>query len=143
METKYYSGKSSSSNFGSFPAMNNYLEQLQEIQSISNHYDHIIFKSCAQGQFHLVKKMIDKGIDIEQKDRFNYTPIMHAAINGHRGVVSLLIDHHARITYPLLSLIKSKIEKIEQNVRKGQENPSILASWKIFLEYLIQEGKKQ
>ena len=143
METKLYNGNTNSLNFGTFPAMNAYIDQIQEIQSISNNYDNAIFKGCAQGQYNTVKRLIEKGIDINQKDRFDYTPIMHAAINGHRGIVTLLIGHQARISYQLLSLIKSKIEKIEEKVRKGHENPSILASWKIFLEYLIQEGKKQ
>jgi ankyrin repeat protein len=141
METKFYN--SNSMNFGTFPAMNYNSDKLMEIQSMTDNHENPIFMGCAQGQFDMVKRLIEKGVDINQTDRFNYTPIMHAAINGQRGIVNLLIAHHARISYHLLSLIKTKIEKIEEKVRKGHENPSILASWKIFLEYLIQEGKKQ
>jgi len=43
----------------------------------------------------------------------------------------------------LLCLIKEKIDNLEEEAKKGKEDPYIVVNWMDFLDYLIQEGKRQ
>jgi ankyrin repeat protein len=127
-------------NFGPYPAMNQGNKSKKEI---INENETPLSLACSQGKFYLVKSLMDRGYDINQKDYLNYTPIIRAAINGHINIVKLLISYGAKINYELLCLIKGKIELMEEGVKSGAEDPYTVASWKNFLDFLIQEGKKQ
>jgi ankyrin repeat protein len=49
------------------------------------------------GQLDICRLLIDKGADIEAKDREGWTPLHWAAQRGHIEVVRLLCDHGADI----------------------------------------------
>jgi ankyrin repeat protein len=129
--------------FGSYPAMNESFKTKNEIQSSEITDQTQLALACAQGRFEKVVNLIESGLDINQKDLANFTPIMRAATNGHTRVVKLLVTYGAKISYELLSLIKYKINVLEEVVRNNKENAYSVACWQCLLDYLVHEGKRQ
>jgi ankyrin repeat protein len=99
--------------------------------------------ACAEGNLDLVKTLIDKGTDINKKDSSNLTPIMHAALNGNRILINLLVESGAKISYALLGIVKSRTNQVEKEVLSGNEDPYEVTLWQNLLDFLVQEGKKQ
>jgi ankyrin repeat protein len=128
---------------GPYPAMNESIRSKTEIEPVLNTSENQLSVACYQGKFGLVENLIEKGCDINQKDQANLTPIMCAATNGHKNIVKLLVSYGAKISYQLLCLIKEKIDNLEEEAKKGKEDPYIVLNWVNFLDYLIQEGKRQ
>jgi ankyrin repeat protein len=128
---------------GPYPAMNEGIRPKTEIEFDLNTSENQLSVACCQGKFGVVESLIEKGYDINQKDQANLTPIMCAATNGHKNIVKLLVNYGAKISYQLLCLIKEKIDNLEEEAKKGKEDPYIVVNWMNFLDYLIQEGKRQ
>lgn len=143
MEPGYYSEEINSVHFGAYPAMNVVVRPRRDSNYLDNTDDAPLSIACAQGKYDLVKNLIENGSDVNQHDRANLTPIMRAATNGHKSIVKLLVGYGAKISYSLLCSVKTKIDILEENAKEGKEDPYSVASWKNFLDYLIQEGKKQ
>lgn len=129
--------------FGPYPAMNAGNKDNIFKKVVINENETPLSLACSQGKYYLVKSLIERGYNINQIDYLNYTPIARAAVNGYLDIARLLVSYGAKITYSLLSLIKSKIDIMEEDVRKGMEDPYTVASWNNFLDYLVEEGKKQ
>jgi hypothetical protein len=51
--------------------------------------------AACNGHLDTCRLLIDKGADIEAKNRFSWTPLHYAARNGHREIVRLLCDRGA------------------------------------------------
>ena len=49
------------------------------------------------GNVAVVQDLLDRGIDVNARDRYGQTGLMLAAHAGHRIVVQLLIDHDANL----------------------------------------------
>lgn len=142
MEPVNYNEEFNSVHFGAYPAMNVAVRPKREI-SFSDDEEAPLSIACSQGKYDLVKSLIENGSDVNQKDHANLTPIMRAASNGHRSIVKLLVNYGAKISYSLLCSVKTKIDILEESAKEGKEDPYAVASWRNFLDFLIQEGKKQ
>ncbi len=129
-------------NFGSFPSVNPLLKQTKD-PNLHDSEESALGVACSQGEFDSVKLLIEQGVDINKKDPANLCPIVRAATNGHKVIVEYLISNGAKIGYDLLRTVKTKIEIMEEGVANGYEDPYEVATWKNFLDYLIEEGKKQ
>jgi ankyrin repeat protein len=143
MEPGYYNEEVNFVHFGAFPAMNVIVRPKNDTHTAMYDEEAPLSLACSEGKFDLVKNLIENGSDVNQKDQANLTPIMRAATNGHKSIVKLLVSYGAKITYALLCSVKTKIDILEENAKEGREDPYAVASWKNFLDYLIQEGKKQ
>jgi ankyrin repeat protein len=99
--------------------------------------------ACANGNIDLVKNLIDKGTDVNKKDSSNLTPIMHAALIGNKAMITLLVEHGAKISYALLGIVKARTNSVEKEVLSGREDPYEVTLWRNLLDFLVQEGKKQ
>ena len=142
METGHQSQNLDVAHFGAFPSVNPVLKQKTE-QNKKDLEESVFAIACAQGDYESVRKLIEQGVDVNKKDPANFTPIMRAATNGHRNIVEYLVDNGAKIGYNLLCSVKTKIELLEEMVQRGSADPYDVADWKSFLDYLINEGKKQ
>jgi ankyrin repeat protein len=143
MEPGYYNEEFNSVHFGAYPAMNVAVRPQREISYLGDDEEAPLSSACAQGKYELVQNLIENGSDVNLKDHSNLTPIMRAATNGHRSIVKLLVSYGAKISYALLCSVKTKIDILEEGAKEGKEDPYAVASWRNFLDYLIQEGKKQ
>jgi ankyrin repeat protein len=143
MESGYYTEEINFVHFGTYPAMNVVVKPKKEKQDDMYNDDAPLSMACSEGRFDLVKNLIENGSDINQKDLANLTPIIRAANNGHKSIVKLLVSYGAKITYALLCSVKTKIDILEEGAKEGKEDPYAVASWRNFLDYLIQEGKRQ
>ncbi|XP_068908725.1 ankyrin repeat domain-containing protein 17 isoform X12 [Tenebrio molitor] len=62
----------------------------------SNH-DTALTLACAGGHDDLVELLINRGADIEHRDKKGFTPLILAATAGHEKVVEVLLNHNADI----------------------------------------------
>jgi ankyrin repeat protein len=51
------------------------------------------------GREAVVELLLEKGADVESKDRLGRTPLLCAAINGHEAVVKLLLEKGANLEF--------------------------------------------
>ncbi|XP_022906707.1 ankyrin repeat domain-containing protein 17 isoform X2 [Onthophagus taurus] len=62
----------------------------------SNH-DTALTLACAGGHEELVELLLQRGADIEHRDKKGFTPLILAATAGHEKVVEILLNHSADI----------------------------------------------
>ena len=123
--------------FGAFPSVNPTIFAKTESSLQGSHDESLLSSACSQGKLDIVKHLVEEGTDINQKDVASLTPIVRAAVNGHRNIVEFLIKHGAKISYSLLCSVKARIEVIEENAKTGIEDPYSVIRWKNFLDYLL------
>lgn len=114
-----------------------------DINTKAEYGDTALNKACDQGHFEIAKLLIERGANVNNKGGADLTPIMNAATQGRMEIVKLLIDNDAEISYDLLSTIQLKVNILAENAESGMVKPEAVAAWKKFLEYLVEEGKKQ
>ena len=73
------------------------IEQLQRIKNQPESYEPDILIAAKQGKLTSVKYLVEKGADIESKDKYEWTPLHWACENGHLAVVKYLIKKGANI----------------------------------------------
>ena len=56
-----------------------------------------LLTAAANGHLAICRLLLDKGAQLEVKDRFSCTPLHHAAVQGHVEIVRLLCDRGADI----------------------------------------------
>jgi ankyrin repeat protein len=65
-------------------------------------YDHDTNLTESERVYHLswaVKLLLEKGAELESKDKIDWTPLWWAAANGHEMVVRLLLEKGAKLEY--------------------------------------------
>ncbi|XP_077332561.1 ankyrin repeat domain-containing protein 17 isoform X8 [Lithobates pipiens] len=67
-----------------------------DAQTESNH-DTALTLACAGGHEELVQTLLERGANIEHRDKKGFTPLILAATAGHVGVVEILLDNNADI----------------------------------------------
>ena len=67
-----------------------------EAETDSNH-DTALTLACQGGHDELVRLLIEKGSNIEHRDKKGFTPLILAATSGYTKIVQILIDHNADI----------------------------------------------
>ncbi|KAF2178683.1 hypothetical protein K469DRAFT_754310 [Zopfia rhizophila CBS 207.26] len=55
----------------------------------------IFCEACRRGDLKVCQEMISKGVNINARDRFDYTPLILASLCGHYEVIRLLLEHGA------------------------------------------------
>ena len=115
METGYQNRQWDVMHYGAFPSVSPSVKIKTESSLKTVKDESALSIACSQGKFELVKQLIENGSDVNQKDFTNLTPIMRAATSGHRGIVEYLISKGAKISYPLLCSVKTKIEILEES----------------------------
>ena len=126
------------------------------------HYDCDIFFFCAcySGYEHFAKFLVKHGVNIDEKDKYEETPLFYACKGGNEKIIKYLIEHGANINKrnyiketPLLlacrfgneTLVKYLIEhgaEINQKSRYG-EGPLFYACEagnESIVRYLIESG---
>uniref|UniRef100_A0A8C5X9H3 Ankyrin repeat domain 17 n=1 Tax=Malurus cyaneus samueli TaxID=2593467 RepID=A0A8C5X9H3_9PASS len=71
-------------------------DTLDDIMTESNH-DTALTLACAGGHEELVQTLLERGANIEHRDKKGFTPLILAATAGHVGVVEILLDNGADI----------------------------------------------
>ena len=66
-------------------------------QSVSEKAD-ALSDAARKGDASAVKKLLDEGVDVNTKFRYDRTALSFAADRGHVDVVKVLLEHHADVT---------------------------------------------
>ena len=61
-------------------------------------FERSIHNACVQGDYKKVLKWLDK-VDVDELDRYGYTPLSYACLHGRLNIVSLLIQRGANINH--------------------------------------------
>lgn len=56
-----------------------------------------LFDAIEKGNLAEVKGLLDSGVDLESKDRYNRTPLMVACISHNIGIIELLVGRKANV----------------------------------------------
>ena len=56
-----------------------------------------LHRACVQGHYQLTELLLDKGADIEAKDKEGNTPLMYVSYESNFLIVELLLDRGAKI----------------------------------------------
>ena len=56
-----------------------------------------LHRACEQGHYQLTELLLDKGADIESKDKEGNTPLMYVSYESNFLIVELLLDRGAKI----------------------------------------------
>uniref|UniRef100_A0A8D2LN72 Ankyrin repeat domain 17 n=1 Tax=Varanus komodoensis TaxID=61221 RepID=A0A8D2LN72_VARKO len=73
-----------------------HLQSFISLRTESNH-DTALTLACAGGHEELVQTLLERGANIEHRDKKGFTPLILAATAGHVGVVEILLDNGADI----------------------------------------------
>lgn len=65
-------------------------------QTDSNH-DTALTVACSGGHEDLVQLLLNRGPDVEHRDKKGFTSLMLAATAGHEKIVEILLNHHAEL----------------------------------------------
>ena len=57
-----------------------------------------LHEAAYRGDLELVKRLVEDGYDVNQRDADGATPLMHAAVEGHYRACKYLIDHGADVS---------------------------------------------
>ena len=71
-----------------------------DINLLDNHYQSPLHIMARAGNLELVKKMVVKGADLDQKDVKGNTPVCLAAMKGHHKICEELIMNQANLNIP-------------------------------------------
>ena len=134
-----------------------------ELGKVDNYHDNALTYACAEGEKEVIKFLIERGCDIENKNLSGCTPIFEVCLNGHTEILETLIEKGANLdgedvagntlmkyafggTSESKNEFHSNAECIEVLVRHGVPIPEYLSSEKVFSfirEKLMKEMKEE
>ncbi|QOJ78899.1 ankyrin repeat domain-containing protein [Infirmifilum lucidum] len=59
--------------------------------------DRELLEAAARGDYGKVKELLDRGADVNTRDKYGWTPLHYAADGGHLEVARLLLDRGADV----------------------------------------------
>jgi cytohesin len=59
--------------------------------------ENLLIEAAIEGNIEAVKQHLDAGADVNAKDAYEWTPLLHAAYSGHKEIVELLITNGADV----------------------------------------------
>ena len=57
-----------------------------------------LINACRNGDLHTVKHLIEKGVNINVKDKYLWTPLIHTVYNVHMSMIEYLLSKGADLT---------------------------------------------
>jgi hypothetical protein len=77
--------------------------------------------ACENGQFEIVKLLIEKGADLNQFCSDRETPLFKSVFNGHEEIALYLIDKGARLEASVMhaALVKEELKVIKELHKRG------------------------
>lgn len=95
-KSKEYFGEDNVKENNSYPDMTLRLIELgSNMDFILPNGIHIFFKVCSNSSIDVVDKFLEKGFDINMKDKEEFTPIIYSSSNKNRDVLPYLIENGA------------------------------------------------
>jgi ankyrin repeat protein len=92
----------------------------------------------------VAERLLEAGADIENKGSGGgMTPLANAASRGHFKVAQMLLDRGARVTDDVLSILRTKVDILEENREAGMVTDQNVAIWRRVLELFITQRSNQ
>lgn len=96
------------------------------------------------GYREVVERLLEAGADIENKGSGGgMTPLANAASRGHFNVAQILLDHGARVTDEVLSILQTKVNILEENREAGMVTAQAVEIWKRVLDIFTSQRNSQ
>ena len=102
-----------------------------------------IWEAAATGNIEVVKQHLAAGVDVNAKDVWNVTPLLHAANQGHKEITELLIDNGADVNSKIDAgqYTGTPLDWAEGVSRR--DSPEVKASKKGIADLLRKHGAKE
>ena len=78
-------------------ALDGRVEELQQLLADGLHLSSRLYQASTRGDGAMVKRLLDKGTDVEAKAEDGDSPLHRAAHGGHGAIVRMLLDAGARV----------------------------------------------
>ncbi|XP_033101464.1 ankyrin repeat domain-containing protein 17-like [Anneissia japonica] len=95
-QPKVISSPASPADYGNVPPPELHAPVEIDARTESNH-DTALTIACASGHDEVIKLLLEKGSNLEHRDKKGFTPLILGATAGHTRSVELLLDHGAEI----------------------------------------------
>jgi len=59
--------------------------------------ERMLIEAASKGNYAQIEDLIKQGVNVNAKDKYGWTALMHAASHGHLYVVMFLIEHGADV----------------------------------------------
>lgn len=128
---------------GDLIGMKDALKNGADIEEKETYGDTALNIAAENGYFEIVTFLVESGANIENLGGAAKTPVMNAAFEGHSKIVIFLIEKGAKISNDLLYSVQMKVDILEENAESGMVTEEGARAWKEFLDYLIDERKRQ
>ena len=129
---------------GDLAGVSQALEQGADVNA-KDEYDNTALNWAALwGHAEVVKRLLEAGADLENRGSGGgLTPLANAASRGHSDVAQFLLDHGARVTDDVLSILQTKLNILVENNEAGMVTEEGVTHWKGVLDVFVTQRMKQ
>lgn len=136
--------KAASEVAGDLAGVSRALEKGANVNAKDQYNDTALSWAARWGHADVVKRLLEAGADIEnQGSGGGLTPLANAASRDHYEAAKILLDHGARVTNDILSILQTKVSIMEENYEGGMVTAEGLEHWKAVFEFFVTERIKQ
>ena len=129
---------------GDLPGVSRALEQGADVNAKDEYNNTALNSAALWGHADVVKRLLEAGADIENPGSGGgLTPLAIAASHDYYDVAKVLLDHGARVTNDLLSILQLKVNIMEENYEGGMVTEEGVKHWNAVLEFFGTERIRQ
>jgi hypothetical protein len=128
---------------GDLPGVEQALNDGADVNAKGPSNDTALNTACTWGHMGVVQRLLEAGAGIENKGGADLTPLMNAASHGHFEIVQLLLQTGARVSDDLLSIIRTKVNILEENAEAGMVKWKDVEVWRSRQQFLLTERYRQ
>ena len=136
--------KAASDHNGDLAGVSRALERGADVNAKDEYNNTALHSAALWGHADVVKRLLEAGAGIESPGSGGgLTPLANAASHDHYEVAKILLDHGARVTNDVLSILQTKVNIMEENYEAGMVTEEGVKHWKAMYDFFGTQRIKQ